>query len=55
MNNDYLLSGVIGFVARVSAAGTSGALQFSSTAKGGETLVQVTLPHLEIATILVIE
>ena len=37
------------------AAGTSGALQFTSTAKGRDTLVQLTLPRLEIATILVIE
>jgi hypothetical protein len=37
------------------AAGTSGALPFSGTAQGGETLVQIPLPRLEIATILVIE
>jgi hypothetical protein len=36
-------------------AGTSGALQFTSAARGRETLVQLTLPRLEIATILLIE
>ena len=36
-------------------AGTSGALRFTSTAKGRETLVQTTLPRLEIATMLRIE
>jgi hypothetical protein len=37
------------------AAGTSGALPFSATAKGRETLVQTTLPRLEIAALLCIE
>jgi hypothetical protein len=37
------------------SAGTSGALVFSTTAEGRQSLVQVTVPHLEIATILVIE
>jgi hypothetical protein len=37
------------------AAGTSGALPFSGTAKGRETLVQTTLPRMENATILLIE
>jgi hypothetical protein len=37
------------------AAAASGALPFSGTAKGRETLVQITLPHLEIATILLVE
>jgi hypothetical protein len=36
-------------------AGTSGALRFVSPARGRETLVHVTLPRLEIATILLIE
>lgn len=37
------------------AAGTSGALPFSAAAKGRETLLQTTLPRLEIATMLHIE
>src|ERR1039458_8133866 len=37
------------------AAGTSGAVPFTSTAKGRETLVQITFPRLDIATIVVIE
>ena len=37
------------------ADGTSGALQFSSTARGRETLVRTTLPRLEIGTLLLIE
>jgi hypothetical protein len=37
------------------AAGMSGALQFSATAKDRATLVQITLPRLEIATMLRIE
>jgi hypothetical protein len=37
------------------AAGTAGAVPFTSTAKGRETLVQITIPRLEIATIVVIE
>jgi hypothetical protein len=37
------------------AAGTSGAVPFTSTAKGRETLVQITLPRLNIATLVVIE
>jgi len=35
-------------------AGTSGALNFTTTLEGQETLVQTTLPHLEIASIVVI-
>ena len=37
------------------AAGTSGTVPFTATTRGRETLVQITLPHLDIATILVIE
>jgi hypothetical protein len=36
-------------------AATSGALQFTSTAKRRDTRVELTLPRLEIATILVVE
>ncbi len=36
-------------------AGTSGPLQFSRTPDGRGTLVQTTVPHLEIATLLLIE
>jgi hypothetical protein len=37
------------------AAASAGTLQFTSTAKGRDTLVQLILPRLEISTILVIE
>jgi len=36
-------------------AGTAGALPYTTTATGRETLVHINLPHLEIATILLIE
>ena len=36
-------------------AGTSGALRFSATPRGRETLLETTLPCLQIATMLLIE